>query len=152
VERLREAREWARSSLPLGPAGAIVAASAILLLAYLLLADVNLGTLIVLAALGLLAFRFVRNRRGRMIKRLIQKLSRLKEVRAITVRGGLVTVMVDRAQAKTYLRVSSLTDAVSRKLFGGEPIEVAVRDDLSAEDFQQALRESGVAYVRDDAV
>ena len=66
------------------------------------------------------------------------------------MRGNNLTVIVDEAKAKTYVRDNSLVDTVNSKLFSGEPIEAAVRDDLSEEDLLGTLRESGVAYVRDD--
>ena len=87
-----------------------------------------------------------------MLKRLVAKAAKFQDVRAIRIRDNLITLVVDRAQASLYIRINSLVDSINKKLFTGKPIEVNLRDDLPPEEFQQMLRESGMAYVRDDVV
>ena len=87
-----------------------------------------------------------------MLNRLVAKASKFKDVRAIRIRGNLITLVVDRAQASLYIRINSLVDSINKKLFTGKPVEVNLRDDLPPEEFQQMLREPGIVYVRDDVV
>ena len=55
--------------------------------------------------MGLLLYRWFRNRSTRMQKRFVSKIRKLSEVQAILVRGVQITVIVDKAEAKIYLRV-----------------------------------------------
>jgi serine/threonine protein kinase len=150
AERLREGMEWIKNSTPLGVTGVLIALAGVALVIYLLLSDTSLGGLLVLAAMGLLLYRWFRNRATRMQKRFVSKIRKIPEVKAILVRGGRITVIVDKAEAKIYLRVNSLVDTINAKLFHGEPFEAAVRDDVSPEQLRDVLREPGVVYVRED--
>jgi hypothetical protein len=87
-----------------------------------------------------------------MLKRFTKEISKFPEVRAIIVRGDQVTVAVDQAKAKLYIRINSLVDSVNKKLYFGGNVEAAVRDDLSSDEFQRMLREPRVIYVRDDVI
>jgi hypothetical protein len=147
-ERMRESMEWVKNSMPLGVTGALIALAVLALVIYLLLSDTSLGGLFVLAAMGLLLYRWFRNRSTRMQKRFVSKIGKLSEVQAILVRGGQFTVIVDKAEAKIYLRVNSLVETINAKLFHGDPFEAAVRDDVTPEQLREILREPGVVYVR----
>ena len=46
----------------------------------------------------------------------------------------------------------AILDAMNKKLYFGEPLKAAVRDDLSEEDFQRLLRAPGVLFVRNDVI
>ena len=87
-----------------------------------------------------------------MVKRFVAKVSKFPEVKAITCSDSLITVIVDKAQAKLYIRINSLIDTMNKKLYFGESLKAAVRDDLSEEDFQRTLRAPGVLYVHDDVI
>ncbi|NOR53730.1 MAG: hypothetical protein GQ536_06555, partial [Candidatus Aminicenantes bacterium] len=63
-----------------------------------------------------------------------------------------ITVVVDEAKAKTYIRINSLVDMVNKKLYFGKNIEDSVRDDFSPDEFQHILRKPSVTYVRDDII
>ncbi len=59
-------------------------------------------------------------------------------------------MIVDKTQARVYVRVNNLVETINGKLFHGEPFEAVVRDDVNEEELLTALREPGVAYVRED--
>ena len=68
----------------------------------------------------------------------------------VTADDKHLTVVVDQIQAKTYLRIHGTIDAINRKLFFGEPLIVALKDDISPEEYRQMLRAPGIIYLRDD--
>lgn len=103
-----------------------------------------------LAIPALLIYRWVRNRRNRLLKRFVSRIGGLKEVQAILVRDNRITLIVGKAQAEVYIRVNSLVEKSNSKLFHGAPFEAVVRDNLNEAEFVEALREPGVAYVRQD--
>ena len=61
-----------------------------------------------------------------------------------------MTVVVDQAMAKTYLRVNTQLDRLNGKWFPGERFSVKVRDDLEGEELRGLLAASGVLFVRED--
>jgi serine/threonine protein kinase len=144
--------ESLKSSMPFGVIGIAVAVSALILVGFLFLREKQTGPIIALAIFGFIFYRYIRNRKNRIMKRFTKEISKFPEVRAIIVRGDQVTVVVDQAKAKLYLRVNSLIDLVNKKLYVGRNVEAAVRDDLSSDEFQRMLREPKVVYVRDDVI
>jgi hypothetical protein len=76
----------------------------------------------------------------------------MPEVRLIVVRDAQATVVVDRAMAKTYVRINALMEKVNSKRFFGEPFSVVVRDDVADDEVRTLLTGSGVSYVRDDVL
>jgi hypothetical protein len=88
----------------------------------------------------------------RLMKRFAGKAARIPEVRLITWQQNKATVVVDRMQAKIYLRINGLMEDVNRKMFFGDPLTVVVRDDVTAEEFRKMLQEPGALYLRDDAL
>jgi serine/threonine protein kinase len=114
--------------------------------------ETQFGTIIVLAGMGLLIYRRIRNRGYRLMKRFTVKVRKMPEVRLIVVRDNQATVVVDRAMAKTYVRINALMDKVNSKRFFGEPHSVVVRDDVADEEIRSLLTGSGIAYVRDDVL
>lgn len=140
------------TSMPFGLKGIAFAAVGVILVAIILFTNINWSSLIGLTLLGLLIYRYVRNRKSRMLNRLVAKVSKFPDVKAITVKGDQVTVVVEKAQAKIYIRVNSMIDMVNKKLYFGKPVSVAVRDDLSKDEFQRMMREPSVVYVSEDVV
>lgn len=151
-QRIQGLFEWIKSSIPFGPKGIAVAAVSLILVGYLIYTKTSIGTVALVALFGLFVYRYIRNRKKRMLKRFTAKVSKFPEVRAIIVRENQVTVVVDQAKAKIYIRINSLIDLVNKKLYFGEHVEAAVRDDLSSNQLQRILREPGVVYVRDDVI
>ena len=111
----------------------------------------DIGYLIIIFVVGMWLYRHYRNRGQKMLKRFVAKVSRMPEVRLITFQSNCATVVIDRVQAKTYLRVNSLMESVNKKLYFGKPMVAAIRDDVAAEEFRRMLKEPGVLYVREDA-
>ena len=85
-----------------------------------------------------------------MLQGFAKKVSALPEVRAVIIRGDQVTVIMDKARAKTYIRITSLIDGINNKLYLGKPITGTIKDDLGDQEFQNLLRDTGVVYARDD--
>ena len=87
-ERVRRGIDWLRNAIPTGsiwPVG-LVAAVVLLVLVVWLLDDI--GTLVLLTIPCLLIYRWVRNRRNRLLKRFVTRIRGLKEVQAILVRDS----------------------------------------------------------------
>jgi hypothetical protein len=149
--RLREWVERLKTTIPLGTAGLIGLAAAVILVVALLTKRIDLGGLLGPVIIGFFVYRSFRNRKRRMLKKFTQKMSKIPAVRVVVVREDKVTVVVDRAQASLYLRVGSLIDEINKKLYFGKHVEAEVRDEVSDEEFRNLLRQTGVAYVRDEA-
>jgi tRNA A-37 threonylcarbamoyl transferase component Bud32 len=151
-ERIRMFFESVQASLPFGPTGIAISVIGLALVALLIFTKIETGALIALGVIGLISYRYIRNRKNRMIKRFTSKVSKFPEVQAIVRRDDHITVIVHEAKAKTYIRINSLVDLVNKKLYFGKGIEASVRDDLSPDEFQHILRRPSVTYVRDDIV
>ena len=106
--------------------------------------------LLMLVGFGLLIYRSIRNRRYRATKRFMNRARKLQEVRIIAVDGLRITVVADRALARTYVRINALVDAMNAKMFFGDPFKVVVRDDFTPEETKALLTSPGVLYVRED--
>jgi hypothetical protein len=144
------AAEWLRASLPQRWAGALLGIALLAVAVYLVIRPDATGAVLWLALVGFGIFRLVRNRRRRLAKGFVSRISKLKDVVAVRVADDLITVVVSEAKAKVFVRVNSLVDDLNHKHFLGDPFRAEVRDDLSPEDLQKLLREPGVAYVRKD--
>jgi hypothetical protein len=120
-ERISSVVEWFRFSMPVGPGGLFVLLAVLALVALLITAEASLGSFILILLMGLPVYRFVRNRRSRMLRRFVNKVSRMPEVTAIAVRGNLITGAVEQARANLYIQLNSLVQAANRKLFMGIP-------------------------------
>lgn len=151
-DRLGRLADWVKFSMPFGIKGIAGAAVILILIGLLLFKNINYWALGAFVFLGLLVYRYIRNRKSRMLKRFTLKVSRFPEVRAISFQDDQVTVIVDQAKANLYLRVNSLIEAVNKKLYFGKPVKAMVRDDLLPEEFQRILREPGIVYVREDVI
>jgi hypothetical protein len=71
-------------------------------------------------------------------------------VRVVACRGREVTVVVDQAVARTYVRVNAQLARMNGKWFLGGPFSVKVRDDLEGEELRGLLSGEGVLFVRED--
>jgi len=151
-QKMQQMLGWAETSMPFGIKGIVGAAIIIALLGFLIFTNIHWSILGGAVVLGLLVYRYIRNRKNRMVKRFVAKVSKFPEVKAISCSDSLLAVIVDKAQAKLYIRINSLIDSMNKKLYFGESLKAAVRDDLSEEDFQRILRAPGVLYVRKDVI
>jgi hypothetical protein len=87
-----------------------------------------------------------------MLKRFVARVSKLPEVRLVIFQNNCATIVIDRVQAKTYLRINGLMESVNKKLYFGKPMAAAVRDEVTPEELRRMLKEPGVLYVREDAL
>jgi serine/threonine protein kinase len=149
-ERLREGLDWLQNAMPIGRSGLAATVGLLLLMVWLLVSEAGTSRLVTLTIVGLLIYRWVRNRRGRMLKRFMARVRSMPEVQATVVRDARITVFVDRTQASVYMRVNRATEMVNGKLFQGAPFESAVRADMTEAELAATLREPGIVYVRQD--
>ena len=154
--KLQGILDWLKTSMPLGVPSAVFVAGLLILIFLLVFSKINWALLISqsiwVVVLGFLIYRRVRNRKVRLLKRFVAKVSEVPSVKAVIIKEDRVTVVVEKAQANIYIRVNSLIDQVNKKLYFGKHLTVAVRDDLTGEEFQRLIREPGVAYVHEDIV
>jgi hypothetical protein len=150
-ERFRQWLERTKSAIPLGRGGVAILAAAVLVSIALLAVRINWGGLIGPAIIAFMFYRIARSRRRRLLAGFARKIGKLPTVRAVIVREDRVVVVVDKAQASVYLRVTSLIEDINRRLFFGKHVEAEVRDEVADEEFRNLLRQTGVLYVRDDA-
>jgi len=148
--RLRGLLERVNAALPFGRYGTYVLAAAIVVAVALLSTDLRLGNLFSISLMSLFIYRLVRNRKRRIIAAVMKKISAFPEVKAVALKGDRVTVVIGKAPAKTYIRITSLIDSVNRRLFFGKDVTGEIRDDVPDKDLRTLLRQPGVTYVRDD--
>lgn len=150
-ERVTDWIDTLRAMRPSDYAWFAVGSGVVLFAAYLLMTQDDWGGLILLGLAGLFGYRTIRNRPEKMLRRFVAKVSKLPEVRVVVIDGKLATVLVERAPAKLYQRINDLMSACNRKLFFGEPMKVAIRDEVGPEELRKILAQPGVRYVREDA-
>jgi hypothetical protein len=130
----------------------VIGASVVVLIIVLIIKDgFSTPGIIFFGCMGLLVYRRVRNRNLRLGNAFTARVKKLPETRVVVMRGREVTVLVDRAVAKTYVRINAWMDQINKKMFFGEPFTVSVRDDLSPDQELEFLRGPGVLYLRDDS-
>jgi predicted Ser/Thr protein kinase len=151
ADRLRNWAERLRLSFPGGTRGMLILAAAIALAAILVAVNFNWGGLIGPAVIGLFIYRYIRNRKKRLIAALTKKISKFPDVRLIVVRENRVTVVLDKGPAKVYIRITALVDDLNRRLFIGKDITADVRSDLSESEVRAIERQVGVVYARESA-
>jgi serine/threonine protein kinase len=151
-QRLDELKHWIRTKLSVGPMGIAIAALAVLIVVLIIFTDLRWVNLLWIGLIGLAVYRNIKNRKNRMLKAFVKKASKIESVRAVRIKEDSVTVVVDKAQASHIVRINSMVDDINKKLYFGRPLDVAVRDDIPEEEFQHMLRETGIAYVRDDVI
>jgi serine/threonine protein kinase len=151
-ERFREWTERLKSSIPYGNKGLLVLAVAVILTVVLLVARVPWGSLIAPAVIAPFLYRSLRNKKRQLLNRFAQKVSKFSEVRAVIVREDKVTVVADKPPAGLYLRVTSLIEGVNKKLYFGKHVEAEIKSDVAEAEFQNLVKQTGVVYIRDDAL
>ncbi len=152
LERFTGWLETLKASIPGGTLGLIILLAAILLAVVFLLLKVQVGSLIGPAFVVYYFYRSIRNRKKRRLQALAKKLKDFPEVKAMFIRGEQVTIVLDKAPAKTYIKINGLIDSVNEKIHFGKPVEAALRDDLGEADFQSLLRTVGLVYAREDVL
>jgi len=150
MERIRNWVENLKSSFPLGTKGIYIVAAAMVLAVALLFTNFNYGSLIGPAVIGLFIYRSVKNKKKRLIAAFAKNISKLPSVLAVVARGDAVTVVVDRAPASVYLRVTSFVEAMNGKLFFGKPVAAEIKSDLPETEVRALVKQFGVVYLRAD--
>jgi len=149
-ERIRVWLESIKTSIPLGSKGLIILAGVLVLAVVLLFTRVQWGSLIGPAFLVLFGYRFVRNRKRRLLGEFTKKISKLPEVKAVLIREDRVAVVLEKPRAKTYLHINGQIELLNSKLFFGKPVSVETKEDLSGVDLQKFIRQPSVVYVSND--
>jgi hypothetical protein len=149
-ERLRAWLESAKTWIPFGTKGIYIAAVVLIVAIALLFTKVQWGSLIGPAFLAFFGLRALRNRKRRLAKALAKRISELPEVKAVLLLEDQVTVVLDKAPAKTYIRISGLVDSANSRLLLGKPFTIQIKDELTDQETQRFVRQPGVVYARDD--
>ena len=149
-DRLRHWAERLKISFPGGTKGMAVLFGAIALTVILVAVRFNWGGLIGPAFIVLFVYRFLRNRKKRMIAAFTKKLGRFPEVRLVTVRDDRITVVVDKAPAKVYIRITALVDELNRSLFVGKDIRADIRTEIPEDEAKTMRTQMGVVYAREE--
>jgi len=151
AERIRDGLYSLRQFEPKQWGLALVGAvSAVALLIWVLFRW-ELPLVIMVAGGGWLAYRIVKNRPRKLIRRFATRLrKKMPEVRLIVVHDRHVTIVVDALVARIPVRVNSQLDRLNDRWFHGEKFTARVRDDVSAEELRELLQDAGVLFVRDD--
>jgi serine/threonine protein kinase len=132
--------------------GAIIGIAAVGALIYFVLTQWEMTPLITFVLIGWIVYRFIKNRPRRLLNRFASRVKKMKEVRLIACRDREVTVVVDRAVARTYVRINALLDKLNNRWFPGDPFTVRTRDDVSAEELRTLLQGPRLLHVRDDVL
>jgi len=149
-DRMRHWAERLKISFPGGYKGMALLFGAIALAVILVAVNFNWGGLIGPAVMVLFLYRFLRNRKKRMIAGFAKKVSRFPEVRLVTVRDDRVTVVVDQAPAKVYIRITALVDELNRSIFFGQDIKAEIKTGIPEAEAQTMLTQMGVIYAREE--
>ena len=149
-ERIKAWLESVKSSVPLGNKGLIILAAVLVLAFVMLFTRVQWGSLIGPAFLALFSYRFFRNRKRRKLSDFAKKIARLREVKSVIIQEDRVTIVLDKAPAKTYLRINSQFESLNSSLFFGKPATIEIKDDLADSEVQKLIRQPGVTYIRED--
>jgi predicted Ser/Thr protein kinase len=144
-------RFWVSGITPRGMVWAAAGSVAGAALLYLLLdrGQLDLGSLLLMAFVGALIYRRIRNRGHRLMRRFVKKAASLKEVRVVRFHQGEFTVLADRPTPKTYLKLNAQLAAVNEKLFRGEPMTLTIRETGGDEEVRKTLASPGVQFVRE---
>ncbi len=148
--RLRTWAEWMKTSFPGGYKGMAILSGAIALAAVLVAVNFDWGGLIGPAVMGLFFYRYFRNRKKRLTAAFVKKVAKFPEVRLVAVRDGRVTVAVDKAPAKVYIRITALVDELNRSLFFGQDVKAEIRSEITEDEAQTLLTQVGVVYAQED--
>ncbi len=151
VARLRTWADWLRSSFPGGYKGLAILGGAVAATVILVSVNFNWGALIGPGFMALFFYRYVRNRKKRMLAAFTKKVSKFPEVRLIVVRENRVTVVLDKAPAKVYIRITALIEELNQRLYVGRDITAEVKSEVPEAEIQGMLRQVGTVYAREEA-
>jgi predicted Ser/Thr protein kinase len=150
VARLRTWADWLRSSFPGGYKGLAILGGAVAATVILVSVNFNWGALIGPAFMALFFYRFVRNRKKRLLAAFTKKVAKFPEVRLIVVRENRVTVVLDKAPAKVYIRITALIEELNQRLYVGRDITAEVKSEVPEAEVQAMLKQVGVVYAHED--
>ena len=150
LEKLRNWLDALKSATPFGNQGLTILLASILIAVVFLIIKIQVGSLIGPAFIIYFLYGTFRNRKKRKLQAFARKLKAYPEVKAVFIRGDQVTVALDKAPAKTYIKINGLIDSVNDKVFFAKPVEATLRDDLSDAEIQNLLRTASLAYARDE--
>ncbi len=149
-ERLRGWLEQVKTWLPFGAKGIYILAAALILTAVLIVTEIRWGNIFWVAFVAFIVYRGIRNRKRRLLNAFTKKASSLSGVKAVVIRDDKAIVVLEKAPATTYIRITSLIESVNAKLYFGRPVTVAIKDEMSDAEFMSLIRQPGVAYVKED--
>ncbi len=149
-DRFRNWVDRLKVSFPGGTKGMVILLAAVALAAVLVAINFDWGGLLGPAFIGLFFYRFVRNRKKRMIAAFTKKVARFPEVRLVTARDNRVVVVVDQAPAKVYIRITALVEELNRSLFFGKDVKAEIRTDITEAETTSMLTQVGVLYAREE--
>jgi predicted Ser/Thr protein kinase len=149
-DRLRNWFEGLRAAFPGGTKGMVVLLAGIVLGVVLVAINFNWGGLIGPGIMALFGYRFVRNRRKRLVAAFTKKIRKFPEVRMVTLRDDRLTVVVDKAPAKVYIRINGLLDELNSSLFVGKAIKAEIKSEVPEAEARTMLTQMGVVYAREE--
>jgi serine/threonine protein kinase len=149
-ERLREWLEQVKTWLPFGTKGIYILAAALILTAVLIVTNIQWGNIFWIGFVAFMVYRGVRNRKRRLLNSFTKKASPLPGVKAVVIRDEGIIVVLEKAPATTYIRITSLIESINNKLYFGRPVSVSIKDEMSEAEFMSLIRQPGVAYVKED--
>lgn len=149
--RLELLGERLKSSFPYGAKGLAVSAAVLLVVLALFIGfKIDWNGAIGPAIIALFIYRAFRNRKKRRLVGLVKKLGRIPEVRAVLLRENALVLAMDEAPANVYIRITGLVDEFNRRLYFGKPVTAEIRGSLDAAGLNTFLKQTGIAYVRED--
>ncbi len=152
LERLMGWFDALKASIPFGNQGLVILLVAVLVTVVFIIIKVQVGSLVGPAIMAYFIYGWIRNRKNRKLQALAKKLKAFSEIKAAFIKGDKVTIVLDKAPAKTYIKINGLIDSVNEKIRFGKPVEAALRDDLAEAEFQNLLRTAGLVYAREDVL
>jgi hypothetical protein len=152
ADRIRTWAEWLKTSFPGGYKGLAILASAVAVTVVLVSVNFNWGALIGPVFMALFFYRFVRNRKRRLLAAFAKKMGKFPEVRLVAIRENRVTVVLDKAPAKVYIRITALIEELNQRLFVGRNVTAEVKSEVPEAEVQAMLRQVGVVYAREEAL
>ncbi len=151
-ERFRGWVERTAAAFPLGRAGGALLAGAVALVVLFLVIRIPWGNIFPVVIVGLLGYRFVRNRKLRLLSKVAAKVSRMPGVKAVLERGDRIVVVADAPQASLFLKVGAQVDQLNRRLYFSRHFQAEVKTEVPEPDFQVLLAQGRVLFVRDDVM
>jgi predicted Ser/Thr protein kinase len=150
--RLRNWADWLKTSFPGGYKGLAILAGAVALAVVLVAANFNWGGLIGPAFIALFFYRYIRNRKKRRLAAFTKKIAKFPEVRLVVIRENHVTIVLDKAPAKVYIRITALIEELNQRLYVGRDVTAEVKSEIPEAEAQTMLRQVGVVYAREEAL